>query len=408
MKILWISYFGSWTRPLLKKISEQAEIFLIVPSNKKEESVESGIPIFYIPVSSSEYNRHMTKTLFEKYNDVISRINPDIIHVHGTEKNIAEIQQFLPEIPVIVSIQGLVGACRPYSKAYLDESIVKKYRTLKNYLGFGGTNEMEKICRKASVAEDYILRNIQFFFGRTNFDKAHILFRNPQAHYFIGQELLREEFVANKKTWSIDKCEKYSIFMPSGFNPIKGMHLAIETVRLLKSEYPEIMLYIPGVMNDQSRKKFLSPLWGEEYIRYCIDVINKNNLSDNIVFLPRLSAIEMVNYMQKVHVFLASSSIDNSPNAIAEASMIGTPIVSTPVGGIPSFLHDMDNSLLSPAGDPYLLALNVKKIFDDDNIAQRLSDNAYKMALTRHDPNVVADQYMFGYNKAIEIFKSNK
>ena len=143
-------------------------------------------------------------------------------------------------------------------------------------------------------------------------------------------------------------------------------------------------------------------LTGEEYIRYAYDLVKKEGLSENIIFLPRLSANQMVDYMQRAHVFVAPSSIDNSPNAVGEATMIGCPIVTTPVGGIPSFIKDGVHALLSPAGDPYMLAYYIKKIFDDDKLAQQLSVNANQLATKPHDVSIVTDQYIYGYVESIK------
>ena len=407
MRILWISYFGSWTRPLAEQIAKSNSIEVIIPSKENKDASENGVTYHYVSFSAKEASRPMTSNSFMKFQPIIQKFQPDVIHVHGTEKNLAQVQNFTPNIPVIVSIQGLVNGCIPYTTAYVDKKEIKPFKTLKNLLGFGGLSLMERTCRKTAIAENQILQNNRYFFGRTDFDKAHILMRNPKAYYFIGGELLRQEFYMHAGSWKIDDCEQFSIFMPSGFNPIKGMHLAIKAVLLLKQFYPQVKLYVPGVLTTNRQKnKLISRFTGEEYIRYAYDMIEKNGLSDNVIFRPRLIATQMVDYMKKAHVFLAPSSIDNSPNAVGEASMIGCPIVTTPVGGIPSFMKDGVNAILSPAGDPYMLAYNIKKIFENDELAVTLGNNAHKSALKRHDIERTTEQYIWGYSECIKLHRT--
>lgn len=408
MKILWLTYFGSWTRPLADCIAKHHQLTLLIPSNdKKEEEVVNEVKYIYVKYPMHEAVQMMSPKIFSRLSSYIERESPDIIHVHGTEKNLAQIQRYIGNIPVVTSIQGILMGYLPYVSNYLDMQTVKKFKTIKNLMGRGGALQMEKLFRKGYTFENDILCHNSYFIGRTDFDRSHIMFRNPKAQYFVGEELLRDEFYKYDGLWDIDRCERLSIFMPSGFNPIKGMHLAIETVRLLKPFYHNVKLYIPGVMSNSNHKqKLLNFVSGEEYIRYTYDIVIKYHLEDNIVFMPRLSAEEMAQHMGRAHVFLAPSSIDNSPNAVGEATMIGCPIVTTPVGGIPSFLHDGVEALLSPAGDPYLLAYYVKKIFDDDILACKLSQNANLVAKRRHNKEYVCQQYEDIYKEVVNLHKS--
>lgn len=407
MKILWLTYFGSWTCPLAECIAQRHQITLLIPSNdNKEEEIVNGVKYIYVKYPMHEAMEMMTPKIFSRLAIYIEREDPDIIHVHGTEKNLAQIQRYI-NIPVVTSIQGILMGCLPYVSNYLDMKTVIKFKTIKNLIGKGGALQMEKIFRKGYTFENDILCHNSYFIGRTDFDKSHIMFRNPLARYFVGEELLRDEFYQYDGSWDIKRCERYSIFMPSGFNPIKGMHLAIETVRLLKHFHNNVKLYIPGVMTNSGQKqRLLNVVTGEEYIRYTNAMVKQYHLEDNVIFMPRLSAVEMAKHMGRAHVFLAPSSIDNSPNAVGEATMIGCPIVTTPVGGIPSFLHDGVEALLSPAGDPYLLAYNVKKIFDDDNLACKLSHNANLVAKRRHNKENVCQQYEDIYKEVIYLHQS--
>lgn len=190
--------------------------------------------------------------------------------------------------------------------------------------------------------------------------------------------------------------------MPSGFNPIKGLHLALKTVSLLKQYFPDVELIVPGISTKQI-KRFTNRVYGEEYIIYCVNLIKEYGIESNIKFLSRLDAKRMVEEMQKAHVFLSPTSIDNSPNAVGEATMIGVPIVTTPVGGIPSILKDENEVLYAPAGDSYMMAFQIKRIFEEDNLATSLSRNAHIKALKRHDIVNITTQYLNIYNEIINI-----
>lgn len=413
MRILWISFLGSWTLPLLNALSsskKEDQYGLLIPTTQKNEykhlQLNNNCKYYTVYLTTKELYSNMEMSVFDKYKTYIKQFSPDIIHIHGTEKNLAQIQNFIQDIPVVISIQGIMQGYKKFSFNYLLPNEEKKYKTLKNYLGRGGINQQYKLFCQSKFYEKNIFKNGIFFIGRTEWDKAQVIFRNKQAKYFHGEELLRPEFYFRKKTWAPQNCEPYTIFMPSGFNPIKGLHIALEAITLLKERYPTIKLYVPGIPQHIIKKNKLSSyILGEQYINIIKEKIRKNNLTQNIKLLPRLSASEMINYMQKSQVFLSPTSIDNSPNTIGEAMMIGIPIVTTAVGGILSFLKDKETCLLAPAGDEYVIAYKIMQLFEDQELSQKLSNNAYLVALQRHNIETTILQYREIYLQCINTFK---
>ena len=405
MKILWISFYGSWTLPLLNRIKTGNQVGIIIPTLHVKQNnfyEKEHIHYFELALNNNELYNSMSPSTFKKYQSIISSFQPDIIHVHGTEKNLAQIQNYIKDIPIVTSIQGLLTGYINYSFNYIHTSDIEKFSTIKNIIGKGGYKLMYKNFQRGTLYETDILKKGKYFIGRTYWDKAHIMFHNPKALYFHGEELLRDEFYQQAASWDVNRCNKHSIFMPSGFNPIKGMHHAIKTVSLLKQYFPDIQLSIPGI-SPKDLQRLTNKLWGEEYIIYCVHLIKQYQLESNIRFLPRLDAEGMIKEMQQAHVFLSPSSIDNSPNAVGEATMIGIPVVTTPVGGVPSILEDEKEVLFAPAGDPYMMAFQIKRIFENDELAISLSKNAHLKALKRHNKENTTSQYLHIYQEIIKI-----
>lgn len=409
MRVLWITVLGSWTLPLAQCISKEVELTIMVPT-KNPDKIElvNDIHVHYVHFSTKDLSGiPMSKEVVNRYCRLIDDIDPDIIHVHGTERNFAQIQNYVKHIPVIVSIQGIMKGYIPHLNNYIQEEEISRSRSLKNLIGQGGYNAMRKLFkRNVFNYETEILQQTKYFFCRTNWDKAWVSFHNPKARIFHGEELLRDSFYSKAGKWSIVTCSKYRVFMPSGFNPVKGLHHAIKAIALLKSKFPNICLAVPGMpAHILAYEGIKSRIIGEEYINYIKNLITTNNLQENIVLLPRLNDEEMANEMIKSHLFLSPSSIDNSPNAIGEATMIGMPIVTTPVGGVPSMLKDEDSCLFASPGDEYSMAYQMMRIFESTSLAERLSKGAHNVALVRHDKGVTAKQYLEAYKKIISTTK---
>lgn len=406
--ILWISFLATWTMPLLVAIRKQhiGKLGVIVPAINGVESyrTDGNIDFFYVRLTNKQVYKEMNKTVFKKFNTIIRDFKPDIVHVHGTEKNLAQIQNYLSNTPFVISIQGIMMSYKPYTFNFLDVKELAKHKSLKNVFGIGGTKIMYRLFSKSYAYEADIFENGKYFIGRTEWDKANVLFRNKEARYFHGEELLREEFYEAAGSWSINNCKKYSILMPSGFNPIKGLHIAIEAMHHLVKFYPQAQLIVPDILRSKIKNSIqLEWLIGDEYVIYIKSLIKQYRLENNIQLCNRFDTAKMVEEMQKAHVFLSPSSIDNSPNTLGEASMVGVPIVTTPVGGILSVFEENKSCLFAASGDAFLMAIKLKQVFESDSIAETLSLNCYQVALKRHNKKETATNYLNIYTEILSV-----
>lgn len=115
MRILWISFLGSWTLPLLNALSsskKEDQYGLLIPTTQKNEykhlQLNNNCKYYTVYLTTKELYSNMEMSVFDKYKTYIKQFSPDIIHIHGTEKNLAQIQNFIQDIPVVISIQGIM------------------------------------------------------------------------------------------------------------------------------------------------------------------------------------------------------------------------------------------------------------------------------------------------------------
>jgi glycosyltransferase involved in cell wall biosynthesis len=82
------------------------------------------------------------------------------------------------------------------------------------------------------------------------------------------------------------------------------------------------------------------------------------------------------------------SAWENLPHAAVEALAVGTPVVATAVGGVPEVVHDGENGLLVPPGDPEALREALARVLGDPELRGRLAAGA-RASLEAHDPERV-------------------
>ena len=74
--------------------------------------------------------------------------------------------------------------------------------------------------------------------------------------------------------------------------------------------------------------------------------MRENDLNNRVIFLGRLDSARMKEQYLKSSLFVCCSSIENSPNSLGEAMLLGMPCVSADVGGIPSMFSDGEDGIL--------------------------------------------------------------
>ena len=126
-------------------------------------------------------------------------------------------------------------------------------------------------------------------------------------------------------------------------------------------------------------------------------------MENHIAFTGPLSAQQVADKLAHVNAYVLSSAVENSPNTLGEAMMIGTPCVASYVGGVADMAEDGREALHFRNDDPALLAWNVKRIFDNDELALQLSKNGKKKASETHDAEKNAEQLLNVYREILGI-----
>ena len=96
-------------------------------------------------------------------------------------------------------------------------------------------------------------------------------------------------------------------------------------------------------------------------------------LRERVTFTGARSRDDVLRSLAGARAAVLSSAWENLPHAAVEALSVGTPVVSTAVGGVPEVVHDGENGLLVPAGDVEALAGALRRMLDDDGLRARLA-----------------------------------
>ena len=88
----------------------------------------------------------------------------------------------------------------------------------------------------------------------------------------------------------------------------------------------------------------------------------------------------------KRQVFVLPSTIENSPNSLGEAMLLGVPCVAADVGGVTTMMRHGLEGEIYPSTAPYMLAFYVENIFAQGAAAEAMGAAARAHAGVTHDP----------------------
>jgi glycosyltransferase involved in cell wall biosynthesis len=82
------------------------------------------------------------------------------------------------------------------------------------------------------------------------------------------------------------------------------------------------------------------------------------------------------------------------PNSALESLSTGTPVIAPAHGSFPEVIEDGYSGLLFRAGDATHLAEVIRRVMQDDALAEHLSRGAREVALTRYNPEAHYERLM--------------
>lgn len=405
MKILWYTNTpclykqnnayngGGWLSSLQAEMMEREgmELGIAFSLDGEEEKVEEN-GVTYYPLSFPKHSfiekvkafvcpantlvrdeqRH-----FPLYEEIIRRpledFKPDVIMVFGSEMPFGLVAS-LTDIPVILHIQGILNPCL---NAYLPPFVSwKDYKAL----GKGWKDKLHKrIERKmwlASCAREMeICKRVKNYFGRTDWDYRVIQMMHPGANYLYASEVLRPIFYQLVRRTLPDRLTIVTTISSALY---KGYDLVLKTAQMLKAEGVDFKWKCFGNINPSVVEKQLG--------------IKHENV--NVTLCGVASAEQLRNAISSATVYVHTSYIDNSPNSLCEAQILGCTSIATYVGGVPSLIKDGETGYLIPANDPYQLAFLLEDLFLNPERNLAIGRAAKEVAEERHNPDKIVDKLL--------------
>lgn len=392
------SPFGGWLSTMTQRLSRVPGMELAVAMRSPVPQLRivdvDGIRYYALP----QVGKGGLDARPEDCKAILEEFRPDLLHAEGSEMAYTRRMLEAWQGPRLLSLQGVVNGIAPHYLGGLESGRWSSRLRPAQQLAILAMRMNRRLRFLPRLQDERAtLAMATHLMGRTPWDRAHAWALNPQAKYHHCGRSLREAFTGRR--WTLDGCRRHSLFVGNSAVALKGIHVLLDAMRLLLPHFPDLHLFIAGSPPTGTR---LRPSQWIGYPAYLRDRIRELRLDRQITFTGVLDADGMAERMASCHVFVMSSLIENSPNTLGEAMMLGMPCISAHAGGAPGMAQDEKEALFYRAEDPVILAHQLKRLFDSDTLCMRLGEAAHARALQNHDPERNLQDLLRAYREILQ------
>ena len=179
-----------------------------------------------------------------------------------------------------------------------------------------------------------------------------------------------------EKEWNVETMEPHTIICNASGTAYKGLHVLLKALILIKREFPDVKLYVPGgtvIVKGFKQRQSKPGYWS-----YVTDMIKKLDLTSNVVFTGYLTPSQLAERLAKTNVFVLCSSVENHSSSLKEALSVGTPSIASQVGGVMEYFEDGKDGYSYRYGEYECLAGYIVHLFNNIKICSDISHNARK------------------------------
>ena len=173
----------------------------------------------------------------------------------------------------------------------------------------------------------------------------------------------------------------------------KGFEYLIEAVALLNERWPTLRLLLAGSGDLESALR---------------DRAVSRGVTDRVLLLGALPQGEVASILAAADVAVVPSvrddagNVDGLPNIVLEALASGTPVVTTPAGGIGTVAKDGETARVVAERDPQGLADAIGQLLRDRELGARLGTAARAHVRAAHSWALVAERFDAAYHRVSE------
>ena len=371
---------GLWLDVALSEAKQNTDDHIAVVHIEKINKVrifrDGNITYYTIPGEPNANYNYKSVNTQNHWREIIASEKPENIVLWGTEFPYGlAVMKVVSNIPIYIYIQGILDSIAKYYTAGLTEKELRKSLTFRDIIKGDSIQKVQKDFAKRAKYEAEMICGSKHVIIENQWSFAYLKKICPDVIAHI--QYLQVSDIFYQTSWTQQSYISHTVMCPAAYYPIKGLHVLLNAIWIVKQKYPDVKLIIPGLklntgasLRERLRRKGYDKLISRQIVRL--------GLKENIIYTGFLTATEMAEQMSKVQCFIVSSAIENHSSTLKEAMAVGVPSIAAFVGGIPEYAQNGKNVLLYRYEDYEVAAQHIISIFEDIELCKQLSTEAIK------------------------------
>jgi len=153
---------------------------------------------------------------------------------------------------------------------------------------------------------------------------------------------------------------------------------------------------IPLILEKQDNLEFFLGGYGPLYDRIK-ERLRSNNLSRKVELMGWIPHDKVANYLNELKLLVLPSYSEGLPTIVLEAMACGTPVLATPVGGIPDVIKDGETGFIMENNSPKCFAENIVRVLECPDL-DNVTKNARKLIKEKYTYEAAVERYKKSLN----------
>ena len=230
------------------------------------------------------------------------------------------------------------------------------------------------LSRYNTCVSDHLTERLSQIFPKYEFHTVYDGIKAPApASAAVGENYKKEGYI--------------NISVVAGFYDqwIKGFHLILPALKRLKCDGEKVMLHVLG---------------GGDWLEHYKNMATELGIDDIIIFYGNCSKQKVYDIVSQMDYSLSASHVESFGCSLAEAAMLGRPMVATRCGGPESIVDENSGILIAPDSEDELYDAmkrmnRMYTTYDQESISRRATE---KFEIGR-----ITKQYLDIYNEVLGI-----
>ena len=169
----------------------------------------------------------------------------------------------------------------------------------------------------------------------------------------------------------------------------KGLHVLLKALQHLETS---VHLVIIGPSD-----------WDENYYLNVLNQIERENQrgKHKITYLGPLNKPEIVKWYQKASIFILPSFAEGFPVTVLEALSCETPVIATPVGGIPEIIKNHQTGILIPQNNHIRIAEAIQYLLENDDVRCKMGREGRNHVLEEYSLQIIVKKLSNFYKQIV-------